>query len=223
LAKEVAGLFPLRMLHLGADEAPHGAWGGSPAVAALKAREGLATSEDVQGWMLAKLAGELGSHGVRVAAWEEAAKGCQGGIGHGALLFSWTGQGPGLAAARRGHDVVMCPAQHAYFDLAHSDDPDDWGAAWAGFVPLEKTVAWDPVPNGAEDIAPRIAGVEACFWGEFTTEDSQAEGMIAPRILGIATKGWEPAGRTDGPDLRALAGVYGPLFDRIGWKHYRGP
>jgi hexosaminidase len=222
LAKEVANLFPLRTLHLGADEAPHGAWDGSPAVAALKAREGLSTSDDVQGWMLAKLAEELGSGGIRVAAWEEAAKGCQGGIGNGALLFSWTGQGPGIEAARRGHDVVMCPAQHAYFDLAHSPDPDDWGAAWAGFVPLEKTVAWDPIPKGAEDIAPRIAGVEACFWGEFTTEDVQAEGMIAPRILGIATKGWEPAGQTDGAALRALAGVYAPLFDRIGWKRHRG-
>ena len=222
LAREVAGLFPLGMLHLGADEAPHGAWGGSPAVAALKLREGLETSDDVQGWMLAKLAGELASSGIKVAAWEEAAKGCQGGIGNGALLFSWTGQGPGIEAARRGHDVVMCPAQNAYFDLAHSDNPEDWGAAWAGFVPLEKTVAWDPVPKGAEDIAPRIAGVEACFWGEFTTEDAQAEGMIAPRILGIATKGWEPAGRTDGAGLRALAGVYGPLFDRIGWQRYRG-
>lgn len=222
LAKEVADLFPLGILHLGADEAPHGAWGGSPAVAALKAREGLRTSDDVQGWMLAKLASALGAAGVRVAAWEEAAKGCQGGVGNGALLFSWTGQGPGIAAARRGHDVVMCPARHAYFDLAHSDDPDDWGAAWAGFVPLEKTVAWDPVPEGAEDITPRIAGVEACFWGEFTTEDAQAEGMIAPRILGIATKAWEPAGRTDGAALRALAGVYGPLFDRIGWRSYRG-
>ena len=222
LAREVAGLFPFGLLHLGADEAPHGAWGGSPAVAALKAQEGLATSDDVQGWMLAKLASELGASGVRVAAWEEAAKGCQGGIGNGALLFSWTGQGPGIEAARRGHDVVMCPAQNAYFDLAHSDDPEDWGAAWAGFVPLEKTVAWDPVPKGAEDIAARIAGVEACFWGEFTTADHQAEGMIAPRILGIATKGWEPAGRTDGALLRALAGVYGPLFDRIGWQRYRG-
>ncbi len=221
LAKEVAGLFPLGILHLGADEAPHGAWDGSPAVAALKAREGLSTSDDVQGWMLAKLAAELGSEGVRVAAWEEAAKGCQGGIGNAALLFSWTGQGPGIEAARRGHDVVMCPAQHAYFDLAHSPDPDDWGAAWAGFVPLEKTVAWDPVPKGAENITPRIAGVEACFWGEFTVEDSQAEGMIAPRILGIATKGWEPAGRTDGSALRALAGAYAPLFDSIGWKRYR--
>ena len=68
----------------------------------------------------------------------------QGGIGNGALVFSWTGQGPGIEAARRGHDVVMCPAQNAYFDLAHSDDPDDWGAAWAGFVPLEKTVELGP-------------------------------------------------------------------------------
>jgi hexosaminidase len=222
LAEEVAGLFPFGMLHLGADEAPHGAWDGSPAVATLKAREGLRTSDDVQGWMLAKLAEGLVAKGHRVAAWEEAAKGCQGGIGNGALLFSWTGQGPGVKAARRGHDVVMCPAENAYFDLAHTDDPEDWGAAWAGFVPLEKTVAWDPVPKGAEDIAPRIAGVQACFWGEFTTEDRQAEGMIAPRILGIATKAWEPAGRTDGNAIRALAGIYGPLFDRIGWGRHRG-
>lgn len=222
LTEEVAALFPFGMLHLGADEAPHGAWDGSPAVAALKAREGLATPEDVQGWMLAKLASGLVDRGYRVAAWEEAAKGGQGGVGNGALLFSWTGQGPGVEAARRGHDVVMCPAQTAYFDLAHSDDADDWGATWAGVVPLEKTVAWDPVPKGAEDIAPRIAGVQGCFWGEFTTEDAQAEGMIAPRILGVATKAWEPAGRTDGPAIRALAGVYGPLFDRIGWRRHRG-
>ncbi len=222
LAGEVAGLFPFGMIHLGADEAPHGAWDGSPAVAALKAREGLVTSDDMQGWMMAKLASGLVAKGTRVAAWEEAAKGVQGGIGNGALLFSWTGQGPGVEAARRGHDVVMCPAQTAYFDLAHTDHPDDWGAAWAGFVPLEKTVEWDPVPKGAEDIAPRIAGVQACFWGEFTTEDWQAEGMIAPRILGIATKGWEPAGRTSGGELRALAAIYGPIFDRIGWQRYRG-
>ena len=221
LAKEVASLFPFGILHLGADESPPGAWNGSPAIAGLKEREGLVTPDDVQGWMLAKLARSLGEKGIRTAAWEEAATGVQGGIGNDALLFSWTGQGPGVDAARRGHDVVMCPAQNAYFDLAHSDDPDDWGAAWAGHVPLENTVDWDPVPKGAKDIAPRIAGVQACFWGEFTTEDVQAEAMIAPRILGIATKGWEPAGTTDGPALVALAGCYGPLFDRIGWQRNR--
>lgn len=222
LAKEVAGLFPYGMLHLGADEAPHGAWDGSPAATALKQREGLTTADDVQGWMLNRLAADLRGGGVKIAAWEEAAKGCQGGIGNDALLFSWTGQGPGVEAARRGHRVVMTPAQHAYFDLAHTDDAQDWGATWAGILPLEKTVDWDPVPKGAEDISDNIAGVQGCFWGEFTTSDAQAEPMIAPRILGIATKAWEPRGKTDGPALRALAQAYAPLFDRIGWQRHSG-
>ena len=41
-------------------------------MAALKAREGLVTSDDVQGWMLAKLSAGLAAKGYRVAAWEEA-------------------------------------------------------------------------------------------------------------------------------------------------------
>jgi len=218
LATEVAGLFPLNMLHLGCDELPPGAWEGSPAVAALKRREGLADHHDVQGWTIARLAGHIARQGIRPAAWEEAAQGAQGGIGHDALLFSWTGQGPGIAAARRGHQVVMCPAQHLYFDMAHSADPEDWGAAWAAFLPLEETVNWRVVPEGAEDIAPRIAGVQGCFWAEFTTEDRQIEPMLAPRILGLACKAWERAEATDGPRLRSLAAAYAPLFGRIGWQ-----
>jgi hexosaminidase len=221
LVEEVAGMFPFGHLHLGGDEAPKGAWAGSPAVAALMAREGLATAADVQGWMMARLAAHLAARGVRTAAWEEAAGGAQGGIGHGAILFSWTGQGPGIAAARAGHPVVMCPARHTYLDLAHSADPDDWGATWAGTLPLGATVDWDPVPEGAADIAPRILGVQGCFWAEFTTRDAEAEPMIAPRILGIAIRAWEPGGRTGAPALAALARALGPLFDRIGWQHNR--
>ena len=222
LVLEVAAMFPMGMLHLGCDEAPHGAWAGSPAVKALMAAEGLHSSDDVQGWMMARLAAMLVAKGIRPAAWEEAAKGANGGVGNGALLFSWTGQGPGVEAARRGHDVVMCPAQNAYFDLAHTPDPGDWGATWAGILPLEKTVDWDPVPNGAEDIAPRIAGVQGCFWGEVATDDRQMEPLIAPRILGIATKAWERQGTTSGPALRALAALYAPLFDQMGWQRHIG-
>ena len=222
LVLEIAAMFPMRALHLGCDEAPHGAWSGSPAVAALKAREGLESSDDVQGWMMARLAAKLVENGIRPAAWEEAAKGANGGIGNGALLFSWTGQGPGVEAARRGYDVVMCPAQNAYFDLAHTPDPNDWGATWAGTVSLEKTVDWDPIPKGAEDIAARVAGVQSCFWGEIVTEDGQMEPLVAPRILGIATKAWEPMGTTTGPVLRSLATLYAPLFAAMGWQHHSG-
>ena len=222
LVLEIAAMFPMRALHLGCDEAPHGAWSGSPAVAALRAREGLENSDDVQGWMMARLAAKLVENGIRPAAWEEAAKGANGGIGNGALLFSWTGQGPGVEAARRGYDVVMCPAQNAYFDLAHTPDPNDWGATWAGTVSLEKTVDWDPIPKGAEDIAARVAGVQSCLWGEIVTEDDQMEPLVAPRILGIATKAWEPTGTTTGPVLRSLATLYAPLFAAMGWQHHSG-
>ena len=222
LADEVAGLFPIGMLHLGCDEMPPGAWDGSPAATRLKAEQGLVGQDGLQGWAMARLAGHLADRGIRAAAWEEAAKGNQGGIGHDALLFSWSGQGPGVAAARRGHDVVMCPAQHTYLDMAHSGDPEDWGAAWAAFIALEDTVNWQPVPLGADDIADRVVGVQGCFWSEFTTADAEIEPMIAPRILGIANKAWDRNDTVDGPRLRALAASYGPLFDRIGWQRHTG-
>ena len=221
LIDELAEWFPFEVLHLGCDEPPEGMWSGSPAVAALMRREGLAGTEAVQGWMMRRLAARLVASGRRPAAWEEAARG--GGIGHGALLFSWTGQGPGIAAARAGHEVVMCPARHAYFDMAHSADPDDWGAAWAGFVSLGDTVDWSPVPPGAEDIAPRIAGVQGAFWSEFTTEDAQMEPMLAPRILGLACKAWEREGTTSRAALHRLAAACAPLFSAMGWASRMQP
>ena len=210
MVREVGALFPFGHIHLGCDELPEETWMGSPAARALMEAEGLETTQDLQGWTIHRLAGVARAAGMRPAAWEEAAQGANGGIGHGALLFSWTGQAPGIAAARRGYDVVMCPAQHVYFDMAASDDPDGWGASWAAFVGLEDTVAWSPVPE--PDIADRIAGVQGCFWSEFTTEDAQIWPMLLPRMLGMASVAWqeEPPG---GEKLAALAARF-PVSDR---------
>jgi len=222
LTLEVAAWFPIGMLHLGCDELPPDAGQSSPAAHRLMVGHGLQSRDDLQGWMMAKLAAHLQAHGIRPAAWEEAAKGRNGGIGHNALLFSWTWQGAGMAAARQGNDVVMCPAQHAYLDMAHTEGPEDWGAAWAAFTSLEDTIAWHPVPPGAKDTAPRVIGVEATHWGEFTTEDRQIKPMLAPRLLGIAHKGRDSTHTLTGPGLRRLAHPYGPLFQRIGWQHHTG-
>ncbi len=220
LSLEIASLFPINILHLGCDELAPNTWDGSPAVNALKAREGLVTRDDVQGWTMHRLAAHLAKNGVRAAAWEEAARGNNGGIGHNAILFSWTGQGPGVAAARAGYDVVMSPAQNIYLDMAHTSDASDWGAAWAAFVSLEDTINWKPVPDGASDIAHRIIGVEGCFWSEFSTTDTEMMPMLAPRILGVASKAWDINNGLTGPDLRALAGHYATLFDAIGWSRH---
>jgi hexosaminidase len=222
LTTEVASLFPIGILHLGCDELPPDTWAGSPAADRHKAENGLVTRDDLQGWMMERLGAHLAAQGIRPAAWEEAAKGVNGGIGHDAILFSWTGQGPGVDAARAGYDVIMCPAQHVYLDMAHTSSAQDWGAAWAAFVDLEEVLNWSPVPKGAEDIAPRVIGVQGTYWAEFTTRDRQAEALLAPRILGVACKAWDKADAMTGPGLRRLALHYGPIFDAMDWDWHKG-
>ena len=216
MAREVGEIFPFDVLHLGGDELPEATWMGSPAARDLMSREGLATTQDLQGWTMHRLAAEVAAQGKTPAAWEEAAKGRQG-IENGALLFSWTGQGPGLDAARAGYDVVMTPGQKVYLDMAQTADPDDWGATWAAIIGLEDTIDWDPVPDDEPEIEARIRGVQGTFWSEFTTRDAEMEPMLAPRILGVATMGWQARGTPDPEVLRGLAHAYAPVFAAMGW------
>jgi hexosaminidase len=205
IVDEISALFPFNHLHLGCDELPENTWMSSPRARSLMAQHGLETTQDLQGWTIAKLAAHAVSKGQRPAAWEEAAQGSNGGIGNNAILFSWTGQGPGLDAARAGYDVVMTPAQHVYLDMAHSDDPNDWGASWAAFVDLPVTILWDPVPDSA--FAEHIIGVQGAFWSEFTTQDAQMWPMLMPRMLGVAMQAWQLE-RPDPERLEALSHYY---------------
>jgi hexosaminidase len=211
LATEVGALFPFGILHLGCDELPADTWMGSPRARALMAAQGLKTTQDLQGWTMAHLAQTVVQNGQRPAAWEEAAQGNNGGIGHNAILFSWTGAAPGFTAARAGYDVVMTPAQHVYMDMAHSDDTDDWGANWAATVSLTDTIAWDVIPQNEPELADRIIGVQGAFWSEFTTQDSQMWHMLAPRILGVAVKAWQQDDMTPA-DLTCLAADFAKIW-----------
>ena len=205
IVTEVGELFPFRHIHLGCDELPSGSWAGSPRMQELMRRENLQHQDDAVGWTMSRLAGSLQAQGLRPVAWEEAAIGSNGGIGHNAILFSWSAQGPGLAAARSGYDVVMCPAQHVYLDMAHSDDADDWGASWAAFISLDDTIAWNVIPE--PELADRIIGIQGAFWSEFTSEDNQIWPMLLPRILGVASKAWQVKD-PQASVLRALAPLY---------------
>ncbi|MFS8180202.1 beta-N-acetylhexosaminidase [Pseudovibrio denitrificans] len=219
LAKEVSGIFPFAHLHLGCDERPPAAWTKSPAIEKLKAEQGLGTADDVQGWMMDKLAAYVSSLGVRPAAWEEAAKGANGGINNDAILFSWTQQGPGLEAARKGYSVVMTPAAHAYWDIAPSGEFNEIGLNWAGITSLADSVNWDPVPENEPELEGKIIGAQGCLWSEVVLRDANMESMMAPRILGISEIGWATrANKPDAEQITQKAACYGKLFAAIGWR-----
>lgn len=218
LIKEITCIFPSARIHLGCDEQPPKAWGESPAAQKLMARESLETQDDLLGWTIEKAGKIVRAHGCQPCAWEEAAKGSNGGIGNDAILFSWTGKGPGIDAARNGYKVVMTPAQHLYFDMAKSDSFDSRGAIWAGTHPLEDTVDWLPVPADEPELEDNIIGVEGAFWSEFTNKDEDMEWMIAPRILGLAEIAWRPKGDpADAVSINISAVTYQRFFDRINW------
>lgn len=219
LTRELAGIFPFAHIHLGCDERPPKAWIKSPAAKKLMQQEGLETLDDLQGWTMAKAGAMVRKLGCQPCAWEEAAHGSNGGIGNDAILFSWTGQGPGLEAARKGYKVVMSPAQHIYFDMTKSDRFQDRGGNWAGSLSLEETVEWQPVPSNEPELENNIIGVEGAFWGEFTTSDKEMEPMIAPRILGLAEVAWrskvDPA---NAMSILQSAKAYKLFFNKIGWS-----
>lgn len=96
--------------------------------------------------------------------------------------------------------------------------PQIWGASWAAIIGLEDTIKWDPIPPEAQDISDKVIGIQGAFWGEFTQYDQQLEPMLAPRILGLATKAWSQQNSITGAELRSLAGHYRDLFKAIDWQ-----
>ncbi len=213
LTAEVAAIFPFAHVHLGCDERPPAAWEHSPAAKALMAEHGLDTLDDLQGWFMDRAAKIVVAKGATPCAWEEAVKGKNGGIGNGAILFSWTGQGPGLDAAREGYKVVMCPAQNVYFDMAHSEGWSERGTRWAGTVSLEDTVEWLPVPADEPELEGNIIGVQGQFWSEFSIKDADMWPMMIPRVLGLSESAWRADDdRASAASIRASVAGYQPLL-----------
>ena len=57
------------------------------------------------------------------------------------LFFGWRNAAKAPAAREAGYAAVSCPQEHAYFDWAESDRPDE-PVAIRGFLPLEKAYAF---------------------------------------------------------------------------------
>lgn len=57
--------------------------------------------------------------------------------------MSWRGVQGGIEAAKQGHDVIMTPGSHCYFD--HYQVQNEEPLAWGGYTPLSKVYEFDPI------------------------------------------------------------------------------
>ena len=190
---EVIDLFPGRYIHVGGDEVPKVRWRASPLAQEIIRREGLASEGQLQSWFIRRIERFLLSKGRRLIGWDEI---LEGGLAPEATVMSWRGVSGGIAAAREGHDVIMTPNSHLYFDHYQGDARFE-PLAIGGFSPLERVYSYEPIPDSlTSDQAAHILGAQANLWTEYLKTPSAVEYMVWPRALALAEVTWStPAAR----------------------------
>ena len=216
---EVMDLFPSKYIHLGGDEAPTVRWKESPLAQSIIKREGLKDEYALQGWFLRQIEEFLEAHGRKVIGWDEI---LDGEPLPSATVMSWRGMKGGIAAAKRGHDVIMSPTDYAYFDYCQGK-PENEPICTGGNLPLSRVYAFEPVPaelTSAE--AAHILGGQGNLWTEYLATPDAVEYMLWPRALAMAEVLWSQPQRRDWESFRARLVPQLAVLDRLG-VHYRAP
>jgi len=146
----------------------------------------------------------------------------EGGLTPGALVMSWRGKQGGIAAAQAGHDVIMSPSTHCYFDYAQAKGPNE-PECIGGFLPLHRVYSFNPQPDELSAAERRhILGAQGNIWGEYIRDGKDVEYFTFPRALALAEVVWSPVeGRRFEDFLSRLDAQYAYL-DR--WQvNYRKP
>lgn len=200
---EVMDLFPSEYIHIGGDEAGKQAWRTCPDCRRRMEAEGLATVDELQGYLIGRVADYLHAHGRRLMGWDEI---LQGGFRPtGDAVMSWRGEEGGVRAVQAGGMAVMTPGEYAYWDK-YQDAPPTQPEAMGGYLPLEKVYAYDPVPDSlSTEEQARILGVQGNVWAEYVPTEAQMEYMLYPRALALAEVAWSAPERKSWPDFRRRA------------------
>jgi hexosaminidase len=191
---EVMDLFDSEYIHIGGDEVPKHHWKNSQRAQARMKELGLQPEEELQSWFIQRMDAFLTEHGRRLVGWDEI---LEGGLAPGAVVMSWRGTAGGIAAAEAGHDVIMAPSTHLYFDHYQSP-PEGQPLAIGGFTPLEKVYGFEPIPDElTAEQAKHVLGAQGQVWTEYIKDPNHVETMALPRMCALAEVVWTPADKKD--------------------------
>ncbi|MFF5672692.1 beta-N-acetylhexosaminidase [Streptomyces hygroscopicus] len=215
--EEVLELFPGDFVHIGGDECPKDQWKASPAVQERIRALGLADEDELQSWFIRHFGRWLAERGRRLIGWDEILEGGAPGapLPEGAVVSSWRGYAGGVAAARAGHDVVMCPEQQVYLD--HRQAPGEDEPVPIGYVrTLEDVYRFEPVPPQlAGSGADRVLGAQANVWTEVLEDRRRVDYQTFPRLAAFAEVVWSTLPPSPARDFEEFEGRMEAHYARL--------
>lgn len=219
---KVCDLFPSRYIHIGGDEAPRTRWEKCPKCQAIIAKEGIVAKDGhskealLQGYLTRKVQAYLEAKGRRIIGWDELL-GCD--VDTTATIMSWRGSEPGAKGAKLGHDVIMTPMPHCYFDFYQTKETRDEPVAIGNFLDVAKVYAMQPVADGlSPEAAKHIIGVQANVWTEYITCPEYVEYMILPRMAALAEVQWMPESQKNFDAFKKRITSFRSIYDHYGWN-----
>jgi len=192
--EEVASVFPGKFIHIGGDEAPRDRWKTCSKCQARMKTEGLVREAQLQTWFNQRMEEVLASKGRLMIGWDEI---LEGGLTPEATVMSWRGMEGGVKAATAGHDVVMAPTTHCYFDYAQAKEPEE-PESIGGFISLRTVYDFEPVPPSLPAEKRRhVLGGQGALWSEFMWSGEDVEYFAFPRATALSEVVWSPAESRD--------------------------
>ncbi|MBX3086509.1 MAG: beta-N-acetylhexosaminidase [Anaerolineae bacterium] len=210
---EVVALFPSEYIHIGGDECPKVRWQECPHCQAVMRQEGLKDEHELQSYFIRRVEKILEAKGRRLIGWDEI---LEGGLAPKATVMSWRGAQGGIEAASAGHEVVMTPNTHCYFDYYQADDVEHEPLAQPISLPLEQVYRFDPVEGVPTDKQPHVLGGQANLWTEYIPTEAHLDYMAFPRLLALAEAVWTPSPRASYTEFMARLEVHLERLDRVG-------
>lgn len=186
---EIMQIFPSKLIHIGGDETPTEVWEKCPKCI-KRAEDNNMTVKQVQSYFTSRIEKYVNSRGRRIIGWDEI---LGGDISQSAVIQSWRDTKHGRIAAEAGHDVIMSPTSHCYFDYSQADEKNSKyePTLCGGYIPVEKVYAFEPCDeNLSESSRPHILGVQANIWAEYLLYPNQVEYQAMPRMAALAEVQW---------------------------------
>ena len=207
----VCKVFPGDVVHIGGDECPQGRWQACPKCQERIRKEGLGDHHGLQPWITRHFVKFLADRGKRTLGWDEY---LLGDVPKNAIGMSWResrcGAGhelvSGVAAAVRGHDVVMTPCSYCYLDYGQGieDDPFFYNGRK---LTLERCYSFDPCAGVPEDAKPHILGGQGNNWTEYTWNEYDLDWKAWPRMLALSEVFWLGEEKPGFDDFKKRAAV----------------